>query len=303
MIAASHHNLLVDIGVTSSMDRYYRPSSVSEASQYLAETDGAELIAGGQTMTLHLRQGLKSPSTLVDIGELDELSGVTRDDETVTIGSATTYATLEQSDILAEAFPYFVEALGHVAGPQVRHNGTIGGGLCYADPALDTPPVLLTLDATVVCESVDANRSIPLTDFYTGYYETALEDHEILTEIRIPTLPPRSAGTYLTMAPRQGDYAIAGVAIRLTLSDEGVCEHARIALTNGGDVPMRTPSAEDALTGTTLESDAIDEAVMNVRDALDILEDVQTPKSYRETIFQRLTQHGIRELKTTLETQ
>lgn len=275
------------------MEKYYRPESVRDASSWLADHEGAEIVAGAQTMTLHLRQGLKSPTALVDISGLEELQGVTRDGDEVAIGSATTYAALEASPVLREEFPHLVEAIGHVAGPQVRHNGTIGGGLCYGDPALDTPPVLLTLDATLDLASADKTRSLPITDFYTGYYETALEKNEILTTIRLPTLPPRSGGSYLTMAPRQGDYAVAGVATRLTLTAEGECEEARIALTNGGDVPMRATAAEAALTGSALEQEAIDEAVAAVRDALDILEDVQTPKSYRETIFQRLAKQGI----------
>lgn len=275
------------------MEKYYRPSTVSDATAWLADHEGAEVIAGAQTMTLHLRQGLKSPTALVDISELPAIQGISMTDGAVTIGSATTYAELEKSSLLGVEFPFFAEAISHIAGPQVRHNGTIGGGLCYGDPALDTPPVLLTLDAILEFESLNGKRTLPITDFYTGYYETALEDDELLTNIRVPTLPPNSGGSYLTMTPRQGDYAIAGVATRLTLKDDGTCEEARIALTNGGDVPMRATDAEDALEGTALEREAIDGAVAAVREALDILEDVQTPKSYRETIFQRLTKQGI----------
>lgn len=282
------------------MEQYFKPASLTEACRHLAEYDGdAEIIAGGQTLSLHLRQGLKDPDQLVDVGHLNEMRQVTVNSE-VRFGSAVTYAELRQHEGLSEAVPFFVDALGEIAGPQVRHNGTVGGGLCYGDPALDTPPLLLALDAVLTVRDVDGEREIPIDEFYTGYYETALEENEILTEIAFPTLPEGSVGRYRTMTPRQGDYAVAGVAVKLEF-DADECTTARIALTNGAETPRRATAAEDALVGTTVNQDAIDDAVMAVRDALDIIGDEQVSKSYKETVFQRIAKQTIRDVRADYE--
>lgn len=278
------------------MEQYYRPESISDACRHLAEYDGdAEIIAGGQTLTLHLRQGLKDPDQLVDVSGLDELRRVTVDSD-VTIGSAVTYAELRRNDALAAAVPFFVDSLGEISGPQVRHNGTIGGGLCYGDPALDTPPLLLTLDAVLTVRDADGTREIPIDEFYTGYYETALEADEILTAIRFPAPSDGSVGKYQTMTPRQGDYAVAGVAVRLEF-DGDTCTTARVALTNAAETPIRATAAERALDGTPVDQDAVDEAVQALRESLDIIGDEQVSKSYKETVFQRIAKQTIRDVK------
>jgi carbon-monoxide dehydrogenase medium subunit len=283
------------------MEQYYRPESVSDACRHLATYEGdAELIAGGQTLTLHLRQGLKDPDQLVDISHLDELREVTVDDDEVTIGSAITYAELRRNESLAAELPFFVEALGNISGPQVRHNGTIGGGLCYGDPALDSPPLLLTLDAVLTAASDDGTREIPIDEFYTAYYETALRDDEILTEITFSNPSDDSAGAYRTMTPRQGDYAVAGVAVRLAFDGE-TCSTARVALTNAADTPLRATDAERALVGTAVDQSAVDEAVQALRESLDLIGDEQVSKSYKETVFQRIAKQTIRDVRADLE--
>lgn len=282
------------------MEPYYKPESVSDACRHLEEYDGeAEIIAGGQTLTLHLRQGLKDPDQLVDISELDELRQVTVGTD-VTIGSAVTYEELRRNEALVEELPYFVDALGEISGPQVRYNGTIGGGLCYGDPALDTPPLLLTLDAVLTVEDENGTREIPIDEFYTDYYETALDHNEILTAITFPNPPATSVGTYRTMTPRQGDYAIAGVAVRLKFDGE-TCTTARVALTNGGEIPVRATAAERALTETAVDRSAIDDAVQALRESLDIIGDEQASKSYKETVFQRIAKKTIRDVKADYE--
>lgn len=278
------------------MEQYCKPESVSAACRHLAEYDGdAEIIAGGQTLTLHLRQGLKDPDQLVDVSHLDELRQVTVGSD-ISIGSAVTYAELRRNEALAEAAPSFVDALGEISGPQVRHNGTIGGGLCYGDPALDTPPLLLMLDAVLTVQNHEGTREIPIDEFYTGYYETALEEHEILTAITFPNPPDDAVGRYRTMTPRQGDYAIAGVAVQLEFDNE-TCTTARVALTNGAETPVRAKAAEEALAGTPVDQGAIDDAVMAVRESLDIIGDEQVSKSYKETVFQRIAKQTIRDVK------
>lgn len=276
------------------MGRYYRAESVDEVCERLAVSGGdAEVIAGGQSLTLHLRQGLKDPDELIDISDIAELFHVSEDGDAIVIGSTTTYADLQEDALVADELPLLADAMDEIAGPQVRHNGTIGGGICYADPALDTPPALMAYDASVTLVGPDRSRQVPVNDFYTGYYETALQLDEVLTEVRIPKPADRSAGRYRTMTPRQGDYAIAGVAVFLTLDADENCETARVALANGGDMPKRAPGPEAVLQGSLLDLETIDEAVAALSDDLDLIGDEQTPKSYQETVFKRITKHVV----------
>jgi carbon-monoxide dehydrogenase medium subunit len=284
------------------MGRYYRPDSVDEACERLASADGdATIIAGGQTLTLHLRQGLKDPDELIDISEIGGLAHVTDDGDEVVIGTATTYAELHRNAVVAEELPLLASAMDEIAGPQVRNNGTIGGGLCYADPAVDSPPVLMTYDASVTLVGPDGERTLPVEELYTGYYETALEPAEVLTEVRVPKPADRSAGRYRTMTPRQGDYAVAGVAVRLTVDGDGTCETARVGLTNAGDVPKRARAPEAVLEGSALDREAIDEAVAVLDEDLDLIGDEQIPKSYQETVFKRIAKHVVTGVRDDLE--
>lgn len=283
------------------MGEYYTASSVEDAYTRLRQSDGhSEVIAGGQTQMLHLRQGLKDPDLLVDISEIDELCGIDDEGDVVTIGSGVTYSELADSRVIRSEFPYFADAVSRISGPQVRNQGTLGGGLCYADPALDSPPVLLTLDAEIEARGPDKKRTLPLTEFYTGYYATDLDPHEILTRVVVPKFPERSGGRYRTMTPRQGDYAIAGVAVRLTIDKTGTCETVRIALTNGGDIPKRATMMEDTLEGTTATRESVDEAVASLDQDLDLLEDEQTPRSYKETVFKRLARKTVVDVHDSL---
>lgn len=283
------------------MERYYRATSVADACEQLAGDDTAELIAGGQTLTLHLRQGLKSPDRLIDISRIGDLSHITDHGEAIGIGSAVTYEVLRESPLIKEEFPYFAAAIDHIAGPQVRANGTIGGGLCYGDPALDTPPVLLTLDAEVTLRSQSGERTLPLSEFFTGYYATAREPDELLVEITVPKLPPNSYGSYRTMAPRQGDYAIAGVAVRGTFDGQS-CTAARIGLTNAGETPKRAEDAEAVIEGSAVDSAAVEQAVDALDSALDLIGDEQVSKAYQETVFRRLATQAIQDVATANET-
>lgn len=283
------------------MGEYYRASSVSDACAELRAANGqSEVIAGGQTLMLQLRQGLKDPDLLVDISEIDALCRIEEGEDEVRIGGSVTYSAVGDSTIIETEFPFFSDAIAQISGPQVRNQGTLGGGLCYADPALDSPPVLLTLDAEVILEGLDGERTLPLSEFYTGYYATDLEPAEILTEIVVPKLPDHSGGKYRTMTPRQGDYAVAGVAVRLTLDDSGTCETARIGLTNGGDTPKRAGASEAALEGTTVTRDAVDKSVAVLDEDLDLLGDEQTPRTYKETVFKRITQETIGDVYNSL---
>jgi carbon-monoxide dehydrogenase medium subunit len=279
------------------MGEYKKADTVAGACELLRQRDGTvEVIAGGQTLMLNIRQGLKDPDALVDISGIDRLRGVSENRDTVSIGGATTYAEIADDPVVNRELPVLASAMGEIAGPQVRHNGTIGGGLCYGDPALDTPAVLLSLGAHVVVETADSTREVPISEFYLGYYDTDVGPEEILTDVVVQKPPAGSVGDYRTVTPRENDYAVAGVATRLSF-DAGLCTRARVALTNGGDKPMRVPEAEAAVTDTPMDDDHVEAAGSAVVSALDILDDPQVPKSYRETMFRRVTERSLTDLR------
>ncbi len=284
------------------MGEYHVASSVEDALEKLSGCEGrAEIVAGGQTMMLLIRQGLVDPDLLVDISKITEIRGIDEVGEHIEIGAATTYAEIKKNPLIEKEFGFYTRATSEISGPQVRNQGTIGGGLVYGDPALDTPPVLLTLDAELEIQSAQGSRRILLEDFFVDYYETAIEEGEILTKILIPKLPKYSGGKYRAMTPRQGDYAIAGVCVRLTLDENGICTVARVGLTNGGDTPMRSKEAEKILEGTKIEEETIENAVEILGEGLDLIGDVQTPKSYKEIVFKRIARQTIKDVKLELE--
>lgn len=279
------------------METYCKPASAAEAQQVLESTaESVAVIAGGQEIMVDVRNGRMNPQVLVDISEIDELNTLERRDGVVTIGACVTYSDIEANSVIRSEFPFLVETIRRIAGPQVRNNGTLGGALCDADPAFDAPTVLLTLDATVTVERSGANRDIPLSELYRGEQETVLTDTEILRSIRIPKLPPQSAGTYRAMAPQEGSSTVAGVAVRLSFAG-GKCQTARIALTNATDVPTRVPAVEAILEETSIDDVHINRAVEALRENLTLRVTDHVSKSYRETVFARLTGKAIQTVR------
>jgi len=282
------------------MQKYYRADSIRDAHRALRDSEDAEVIAGGQEVMLDLRRGEMSPTTLVDISDVDQLCEITHTEDAVRIGACVTYRDLETDAELRTAIPYFVEAVEDIAGRQVRNYGTLGGALCDADPVFDMPAVLLTLDAGVTARSGDETRTIPVSGFYTGHCDTDLAPEEILTTIRVPKLSPRTGGTYRSMTPRDGDATVAGVAVRLGLDETGLCQTARIGLTSAGAIPTRASDAESVLEGTEIADTQIDAAVSSLRSNLDLLPDPLFSRTYRKTVFTRLTTQAIRDVRTQL---
>ncbi len=223
---------------------YEVAESVEQAGELLAKYGGdAKLLAGGQSLLPLLKLRFTRPSVLIDIGRIDGLAYVREDGDHLAVGALTRYADLERDETLRRACPLLAAACGEVGDPQVRHLGTIGGSCAHADPASDIPTALVALDAELV---VNGERKIAARDFFRGVFTTALEPHEVLTEIRVP----KTAGgsSYRKFHSRAQDWAIVGVAALVERSN-GKIGSARIALTNMGPAPVRATTVEEALVG------------------------------------------------------
>ena len=224
---------------------YHKPSSVADATAAVKGAGDGTFMAGGQTLIPTLKQRLASPSDVIDLGGIGELSGIRKDGSDLVIGAMTTHAEVASSDVVKQAIPALAALAEGIGDPQVRNKGTIGGSVANNDPAADYPAALLGLGATVQTDS----RTIAADDFFTGMFETALNDGELITEIRFP-IPEKA--NYQKFPNPASRYAIAGVMVAQTAG--GV----RVAVTGAGsDGVFRASDIEQALAGG-LSPDAVD---------------------------------------------
>lgn len=272
---------------------YERPTTVDEALDALAESDGeAKLLAGGQSLVPMMNTRLAAPDAVVDINGLTDLDYVEEDDGAVAIGAMTRQAAAESSDLIADRCPLVAEALGHVGHETIRHRGTIGGNLAHSDPTSELPAVALALDAEFEIRGADGRRSVPADEFFLGYMTTAIGPEELLTEVRFPVRPEGQGWCFAEMAPREGDYALVGVAATLDVAD-GTCESAALAYTGVGDGPVRVPEAEAALEGEPAAEDAFEAAGTTAREHVDPPADVHGSTEYRKHLVESLTRRAL----------
>jgi carbon-monoxide dehydrogenase medium subunit len=238
--------------------QYESPGSLSEAISLLNKYgDDAKILSGGHSLIPMMKLRLATPAYLIDINGIPGLSHITEENGVVRIGALVREAELEHSDLLAKHFPIFKDVTKLIADPQVRNMGTLGGNLAHGDAANDHPAVMLALRASVVITGADGEREVPIDEFFYGFYMTAVQQGEILTEIRIPVPPAGTGSAYHKLERKVGDYATSGAAIQLTIGEMGVVTAAGIALTNVNAVPLRAVRSEEALVGKPLSEDTI----------------------------------------------
>jgi carbon-monoxide dehydrogenase medium subunit len=274
---------------------YYTASSVDEALDLLAEHGGAEteLLAGGHSLLPAMKTGLSSPDVLIDLGEVDELVGVSGDGETVSIGAMTSYADLLEADV-GDHVPAFVDAVAQVGDRQVRNRGTVGGNLAHADPASDLPGAALAVDATLVAQGPDGEREIEVDDFFWGMYATDLAEDELLTRIEVPAATD-AVGAYAKKASPSSGYAMVGVAAQLEL-DGGEVASAGIGANGAMDHGVRLSGVEDELAGASLDEDTIETAAQRATEDLDtamMMEDLQASAEFRAQLLEVYTQRAL----------
>jgi carbon-monoxide dehydrogenase medium subunit len=229
---------------------YVRASSAAEAISLIGQHgDEAKFLAGGHSLLPLMKLRLASPSVLVDIGRVSDLSYIRDAGDHIAIGALTRHMDVEKSAVLAEHVPLLAHAASYVGDPQVRHRGTIGGSIAHADSASDLPATTLALGATYIVQGPNGTREIAATDFYHGFLQSALEPDEMLTEIRVPKM--RGAGwSFQKFNRRAQDWAIVGVAAWRRNGDSGV------ALVNMGSTPILATSVSAALAQGASASDA-----------------------------------------------
>lgn len=203
---------------------------------------------------------LVSPANIVDIGGIRGLSYIKKAKDSLLIGSMTIHNDVARSPMINASCQVLSEAARHIGDQQVRNRGTIGGTICHADPAADIPATVLALEAEFKAAGASKLRVIKAEDFFQDFFTTSLRKNEILVEVKVPLLPPRSGGAYLKLERGSGDMATVGVAAVVTLDKAGAFKDVRIGLAGVGSTPIRAAKAEDALKGKKPSDAVIEEA-------------------------------------------
>jgi len=214
---------------------YQKPATLDDALKAIAAAEDGKFLAGGQTLIPTMKQRLAQPSDVIDISGISDLSGIRRDGDNIVVGAMTRHAEVAASDAVKSAIPALAALAEAIGDPQVRNRGTLGGSIANADPAADYPAAIVGLGATVITNT----RSIPGDDFFTGLFETALEENELVTSVSFP-VPDRAA--YAKFENPASRYAIVGVMV--SSGSAGV----RVAVTGAGASVFRVEAMEKALS-------------------------------------------------------
>ena len=275
---------------------YQRASTVSEAISLLQQHgEDAKIVAGGHSLVPTMKLRLATPGTLIDIGGISELKYINDKGDHLAIGAGATHWMIESSDLIQKKAPGLSQAAAQVGDVQVRNRGTIGGVLAHSDPQADYPGVVLALDATLVVQGSSGERTIAVSDYFTGLWETALGDDELLTEVRIPTDSANANSCYLKFPQPASRYPYVGCAVAMD-SSAGSCTDIRVGFSGVGETAFRDSGVEDALRGNTLNESAIASASAKAADGRSVLSDVFVSEEYRRAMAQVYVKRALTQL-------
>jgi carbon-monoxide dehydrogenase medium subunit len=272
---------------------YAAPNSLQEAVGLLEEPD-AKILAGGHSLLPLMKLRLAQPRLIVDIGRIPGLAYIRSEDGQLAIGAMTTYRQIQMSEDVHRSAPVLAEAAHEVGDPQVRAKGTLAGALAHADPAGDLPAVVLALGGTVRVVGPNGERDIDLDGFFVDMLTTALDEREIIREVRLRAQPKGAGAAYQKFDQPASHYALTGVCAVITLNN-GAIGSARIGVTGVGTKAYRPTAIEQALVGTQVQEDAIKAAVQTVADGIDVQGDIHASPEYRAHLARVLTRRAVLE--------
>ena len=271
---------------------YLAPTTLDEALGALAEHgDDAKIIAGGQSLLPVLRMRLNAPEVVVDLGRIESLRGVRDDGDAIVIGAMTTHTDVFENALVRENALVVTRAIEQVADPQVRHRGTFGGALAHADPAGDLGATTLALDAQFMVAGPSGERTVEAADFFVDLFTTAIQDGEILKEVRVPKRPGWGAH-YEKFVRVAHQWPIVAVAAAVKV-DDGTISEARVGLTNMGSTPLRARSVEQALVGQPATDEAVRAAAASAGEGTNPPSDLNGDADYRRHLATVLTRRAV----------
>jgi len=274
---------------------YIAASSLAHALSLKAEHgDEARFLAGGQSLIPAMNFRLARPAVLIDINGVGHLAGVDRSNRAeIRIGALTRYRDLERDGDFLKACSLFADALPHIAHPQIRNRGTIGGNLSHADPASELPAIAVAMEATMRIKSATGERQMAASEFFVGVLSTDLQAHEMLVEIAFPTPKPRTGACFMEVARRRGDFALVGIAVVMTLDDARRCSTVRLALCGVGETAVDVSKVAFPLIGQSCTTETIEAVAAGVRDAIAPSGNVHATPDYQRHIAGVLAMRAI----------
>lgn len=272
---------------------HHEPTTVDKAVSLLESLDSPTILAGGQSLVPMLRFRLARPDTVVDINGIDSLDYLHEEDGYLKLGALARHADVEDSDLIDEKYGSFADTAPLVADPQIRNRGTIVGSIAQADPKGDWGSVLLAHDGEVVAQGPDGERVIPADELFLLPYDTSLGENELVTEARVPVPEAGEGSAYHKLKRKTGDYAMAGVAARLVLDDDGRITDAGIGMTAVDITNARAREAEAHLEGERPSADLFEAAGELAAEESNPESDEHGDASYKERMIDVLTQRAL----------
>jgi aerobic carbon-monoxide dehydrogenase medium subunit len=275
---------------------YLSPATLDEALAMMDENGfGAKLLAGGQSLIPTMNFRLAQPALLVDLNGVGELNKLHPDESHgVRIGAMVRHGQVEHSQVVRDLAPLLFEVMPHIAHPQIRNRGTIGGSLAHADPASELPVVMVALQAGFRLKRLGSERWVNARDFFAGLFTTVLEPEEILVDIAVPPKMPKTGYAFLELARRHGDYAQAGVAAVVTLGEEKLIQEVHLVYLNAGEIPIVAQEAADMLKDEQASQSVIEEAAHHAsRNEIDPSTDIHDTAEYKRHLAFVLAKRAI----------
>jgi carbon-monoxide dehydrogenase medium subunit len=258
----------------------------------------AKALSGGQSLIPLMKLDLIDVEHLIDLKRLPGLSFVRQDGNSLVIGALTTHTGVERSPLIRQKVPLLSDTVRTIGYPQIRNRGTIGGSLANCDPLADLFPTLLALDATIaIHERKGGERKVGVDEFFRGSFVPALENGEIVSEIRVPAMTAGTGHSYMKLSSGTATFdPIVGVSALLEV-DDGICKNAAVAIGCFGGKPFRVKQVEEVLLGKKLGDDEIVAASISVRDA-EHFSGLKRPAEYTSRMAEVFTKRTLREALT-----
>lgn len=263
---------------------YYDPETLEEAVELKREHGSdAMVLAGGLSLMPRISMRVTKPAVLIDINRIDELKRIARDNEFIEIGAGVRQHAVEVSSSIKERLPLLAEMVTYIGHPEIRHRGTIGGSISYADPATELPCASVTHDAEMVVAGPKGTRIVKAEDFFAGAWINSLGPEELLAAIRFPVNRGNGHG-FVELSRRVGERALASVATQLMLAEDGTVASISIGVSNIADRPVRATAAEEALLGQLPTEELIKSAAQTIPGQVSNVDDLHATRAYRQHV-------------------
>lgn len=272
---------------------YVSPKTIPEAIAFLGKNKDAKILSGGHSLIPLMKLRLATPPVLVDINRIPGLDYIREENGWLVLGALVRESEIDESALVRIKYGLLHDTSRVIADPLVRNWATLAGNLAHADPANDHPAAMVAYRAEFVATGPQGRRTIPVDQFFTGLFTTALSPDEILTEVRLPIPPAHSGGAYVKLERKVGDFATAGAAVQLTLGGDGSVQQIGIGLTNVGTTGLRAKRSEDVLRGQKPEAKQIALATQFALEDSEPTADLRGSEEYKRNLVRVLTGRAI----------